>query len=90
MYFDEKDIFYALTKMVAYSDKETSRNLNTILLHDGDVDQFDTQTRNNMAKAIDAMLQILPGAVLDLKEWSQALKGETSGESDELTRRAGL
>ena len=90
MYFDEKDIFFALTKMVAYSDKGVSRDLNTVLLHDGDVDQFDTQTRNKMANAIDAMLKILPGAVADLQDWSRALKGEGSEEIEELSRRAGI
>lgn len=90
MYFIKKDIFEALTKMVAYTDKQTSRDLNTILIDDGDVDQFDTQTRNIMAKMIDEMLKVLPGAVSELQEWSQALKGETSGEMDELARRAGL
>lgn len=90
MYLDNKDIFLALSKMVSYSDKEMSRNLNTILLNDGDVDMFDTQTRNKMANTIDAMLEVLPGAVADLQDWSRALKGEGSEEIEELSRRAGI
>lgn len=90
MYLDNKDIFLALSKMVSYSDKEMSRNLSTILLHDGDVDQFDTQTRNNMAKTIDAMLEVLPSTIAELQDWSRALKGEGSEEIEELSRRAGI
>lgn len=90
MYLDKKDIFFALAKLVALSDKGTSRDLETILIHDGDVDQFDTQTRNKMAKTIDGMLEVLPDAVSELQDWSRALKGEDSGEIDELSRRAGI
>jgi hypothetical protein len=90
MYLDKKDIFFALAKLVALSDKGTSRDLETILIHDGDVDQFDTQTRNKMAKTIDGMLEVLPSSVSELQDWSRALKGEDSGEIDELSRRAGI
>lgn len=90
MYLDKKDIFFALAKLVALSDKGTSRDLETILIHDGDVDQFDTQTRNKMAKTIDGMLEVLPDAVSELQDWSRALKGEDSGEIEELSRRAGI
>ena len=91
MYLDHRDIFQALTNMVGDEINGTlQQQLEDILLFDGDVDEFDQTTRNKMAEVLDTMLKSLPMVQSELQGWSEALKGETSGEVDELARRAGL
>jgi hypothetical protein len=74
-------------------------NLEDILLHDADVDQYDNTMRIRMASLIDTILNdfnIKDKEVSDeLKDWQSALRDLESGargfdEAAELSRRAGL
>lgn len=92
MYIYRQAIIEALTTMIGeeYSMPKTQKNLENILLHDGDVDEYDARTRTELAEVIDAILEDLPSVVEDLRGWSSALKGEGQDEVTELSRRAGL
>ncbi len=92
MYINRQDIIKALTTMIGeeYSMPKTQKRLENMLLHDGDVDEYDARTRMELAKVIDAVLEDLPSVLEDLQGWSDALKGEGQDEIDELAKRAGL
>lgn len=91
MNINHRNIFQSLANMVGEEINGTlQQHIEDILLFDADVDQFDQGTRNKMASILDTILQSMPKVQSELEGWSQALKGETSGEMDELARRAGL
>lgn len=97
MYKDKKD--FIATLIADVPNNRVAYNLSDLLLHDADVDQYDSSMRLKMASAIDDMLgsgDIEDVKISDeLKDWSNALKDLEAGarefdEAAELARRAGL
>ncbi len=91
MYIDKKDIYKALTTMIGeeLGMSFVQKNLDNILLYDGDVDEFKRVQRIKMATVIEALLVEMPLVITELREWSEALN-EDNGEIEELSKRAGL
>jgi hypothetical protein len=91
MYIDKKDIFKALTTMIGeeLGMSFVQKNLDNILLYDGDVDEFKRVQRIKMATVIEALLVEMPLVITELREWSEALN-QDGGEIEELSKRAGL